>query len=214
VPPGQLHNGWVQDFRRIESGNTDGIAGNDIGRWINTRGFYAASTLYACCVYFGHALTIRTELPLIELTKRDEQSLYDALERVRTSEGLGGEFGIWSEAQDSLGSYVRRSDGSIIGIREFCQQLLRPLDRVWFENLLLFFNDVHMKTTSEVARGIKALGRLIDQLERHAHAGRPKAKGSKLSRLRRRMLILLRRALGRRGRRRWRGRRGRRRVLL
>lgn len=80
--------------------------------WANGFGEFALSTLYITLVYFARAGTIRTELPFVQLSAGDDDELLDRLSHVRRS--LGGEYGIWVELQDSLGSYLRRPAGGLL----------------------------------------------------------------------------------------------------
>jgi hypothetical protein len=93
----------------------------DFVEWANGLGEFALSTLYITLIYFARAGTIRTELPFIQLSAGDDDELLERLSGVRRA--LGGEFGIWSDLQDSLGSYLRRTEGGLLSYREFCAEL-------------------------------------------------------------------------------------------
>jgi hypothetical protein len=115
--------------------------------WANGRGEFALSALYVTLVYFARAGTIRTELPFVQLSAGDDDTLLGRLERVRRA--LGGEYGIWVDLQDSLGSYMRRTKGGLLSYREFCTELSQPSSFPWFHKVVGFYRELHLKKPDE-----------------------------------------------------------------
>jgi hypothetical protein len=115
----------------------------DFALWCNGIGHLAVSTLYTTCVYFSYAGKIRAELPFIDLGLADDRLLLSHLSRVR--EAFGGEYNIWETLQDSLGSYVRSANGTVLNYKEFCGKIIDREEYVWFLRLIDFYRDVHLK---------------------------------------------------------------------
>ena len=131
--------------------------------WANGWGEFALSALYVTLVYFARAGTIRTELPFVQLSTGDDNKLLDRLERVRRA--LGGEWGIWVDLQDSLGSYMRRTEGGLLSYREFCTELSQPSSFPWFHKLVEFYRDLHLKTPDQRKEMADSLDLLVQLWE-------------------------------------------------
>ena len=131
--------------------------------WANGFGEFALSTLYITLIYFARAGTIRTELPFVQLSAGDDNELLDRLSNVRRS--LGGEYGIWSDLQDSLGSYLRRPEGrGLLSYREFCTELSKPSSFPWFNRAVRFYRDLNLKKPAERKEMIDSLNNLAQFL--------------------------------------------------
>jgi hypothetical protein len=143
-------------FNEIKIKNRD--KKEEFASWCNSVGYYAMSTLYITTLYYSRASKIRSELPFIELGPVDDQALLDNLSAVRKS--FGGEYNIWETIQDSLGSYIRKTDGGVMNYREFCQSIIDKSDHIWFLRLIDFYRDIHLKS-AEISRIAEALSNLI-----------------------------------------------------
>lgn len=143
-------------FNEIKIKNRD--KKDEFALWCNSVGYYAMSTLYITTLYYARASKIRSELPFIKLGPIDDQALLDNLSAVRKS--FGGEYNIWETIQDSLGSYVRKTDGGVMNYREFCQSIIDKSDYIWYLRLIDFYRDIHLKHT-EISRIVEALDNLI-----------------------------------------------------
>ena len=111
--------------------------------WANDEGYFAMSTLYTTAVYFHYASTIRRDFPFIELRYGGATALLSHLSLVRFS--IGGKFGIWEAMQDSLGAYLFAQEGGIKHYRQFCELVISETDAVWWNRLVDFYRDIHMK---------------------------------------------------------------------
>lgn len=142
----------------------------EFASWSNSVGYYAMSTLYITTLYYSRASKIRSELPFIELGPDDDQALLDYLSAVRKS--FGGEYNVWETIQDSLGSYIRKTDGAVMNYREFCQSIIDKTDYIWFLRLIDFYRDIHLKK-DELSRIAESLSNLIKFLKEISkpHAG-------------------------------------------
>jgi hypothetical protein len=147
----------VSEVRARATGDAESFAD-----WANVVGQFALSTMYLTCIYLARASRIRSELPFIQLSSSGDQELLDRLSDVRTS--LGGEFGLWESLQDSLGDYIRNTDGTLMDYREFCLQFEETRRAHWFRRLIDFLHDLHMKTPAERQAHIDSLHALIDFL--------------------------------------------------
>jgi hypothetical protein len=132
--------------------------------WANDEGYYAMSTLYITAVYFHYAGTIRRDFPFFELAQGGETTLLSHLSDARVS--IGGKFGIWEAMQDSLGAYLAR-DGGLKNYREFCEMIIGEPEAVWFNRLVDFYRDIHMKLDDQLSNIERSLERLITFLRRN-----------------------------------------------
>jgi BMFP domain-containing protein YqiC len=123
--------------------------------WENHEGHFAISALYLTALYFAHVGKIRAELPYVELSPGKGDSLLERVAAVRLA--LGGEYGIWDDLQDSLGSYLRTGEGGLMNYREFCLAITDQATFPWFRRLFEFYQDFHLKTREEREAMIAAL---------------------------------------------------------
>jgi hypothetical protein len=127
-------------------------------RWANDEGYFAMSTLYITAVYFYYAGTIRRDFPFFELEHGGESTLLSRLSEVRGS--IGGKFGIWEVMQDSLGAYLA-TDGAVKDYRQFCEMIISDTDALWFNRLIDFYRDIHMKLEDQLGNIEHSLKELI-----------------------------------------------------
>lgn len=132
--------------------------------WANDEGYFAMSTLYITAVYFYYAGTIRRDFPFIELADGGETTLLSHLSQLRTS--IGGKFGIWEAMQDSLGAYLAH-DGGLKNYREFCEMVISEAPALWFNRLIDFYRDIHLKLDDQLENVEQSLRELIDFLRRN-----------------------------------------------
>lgn len=126
--------------------------------WANDEGYFAMSTLYITAVYFYYAGTIRRDFPFFELAHGGESTLLSHLSEVRAS--IGGKFGIWEAMQDSLGAYLA-VDGNIKDYRQFCEMIISDTQAVWFNRLIDFYRDIHMKLDDQLGNIEHSLKELL-----------------------------------------------------
>ena len=127
--------------------------------WANDEGYFAMSTLYMTAVYFHYAGRIRRDFPFIELASGGETALLFRLSEVRIS--IGGKFGIWEVMQDSLGAYLTAADSSVRNYRQFCELIISETEAVWFNRLIDFYRDIHMKLDDHLGNIERSLRELI-----------------------------------------------------
>ena len=123
--------------------------------WANDWGHFALSTLHMTAVYFAYASRLRFYLPQVELSYSDDATLLFHLNQVRRT--MGGPYGIWEDLQDSLGSYIRRVDGSLMSYREFCEEVFDENQYMWYVKLFNFYKDIKLKQESEIEEMISSL---------------------------------------------------------
>lgn len=131
---------------------------NAFAYWANDEGYFAMSTLYITAVYFYYAGTIRRDFPFFELAQGSESTLLSHLSEVRAS--IGGKFGIWEAMQDSLGAYLV-TDGTLKNYRQFCEMIISESQAVWFNRLIDFYRDIHMKLEDQLGNIEHSLEALI-----------------------------------------------------
>jgi hypothetical protein len=71
--------------------------------------------------------------------------LESAVERVRSN--LGGEYGIWTENQDSIGTQMLDGDRRVLTFREFLTRLVDTHEHKWYRRLLDAFYKVESAQT-------------------------------------------------------------------
>jgi hypothetical protein len=148
---------WFRDIKRRMTDEPHARA-----LWVNDEGYFAISSLYITAVYFHYASVIRRSFPFIELSSGGASALLSHLSYVRIS--LGGKFGIWEVMQDSLGAYLATADGNIKTYRQFCEQLANETDSAWFNRLIDFYSDIHLKLDDHLDNIEIALKQLISFL--------------------------------------------------
>lgn len=132
-------------------------------KWCNIDGYFCMATLYITSVYFSRANKLRSEFPFAQLNPAEDEELLKCLSEVR--EVFGGRHGIWETIQDSIGTYTRKSDGSLMNYREFCGEIADSNKHIWFRNLIDFYVQFHKKLDYEVKETPPALERLINFLK-------------------------------------------------
>jgi hypothetical protein len=150
----------LNNFRYFDE-NT--IVNEHFGNWCNSDGYFCISTLYLTSVYFLHASRVRFELPFIQLSPNEDRKLLAHLSKVR--EAFGGRFGIWEIIQDSIGTYIKKDNNSVMNYREFCKEISDKSKFIWFGNLIGFYKDVGGKKPHELKESISALKELLQFLE-------------------------------------------------
>lgn len=174
IATADLHERFVDIERRV--GERDDLLRNTMrelkdgahrGReyvdWVNGLGHYGISTLYLTLVFLAQVRKIRSELPFLELTSGEDQALLGHLARIRRA--FGGDYGIWRNLQDSLGSYVRKADGSLMDYREFCTLLGDDSVFPWFNRLVEFYRDIERKTPAQRGEMAASLSDLLEFLK-------------------------------------------------
>ena len=137
------------------------IARQDPGRlpfWANDEGYFAMSTLYVTALYFYYAGTIRRDFPFFELVRGGESTLLAHLSETRLS--IGGKFGIWETLQDSLGAYLAK-DAAVMNYRQFCEMVIDEKQAAWFNRLVDFYRDFHLKLDDHLGNIEDSLKALI-----------------------------------------------------
>ena len=127
--------------------------------WCNGEGYFATATLYRAAVYCWAAMRIKRELLFLETEQVGDIPLLHRLENVRDS--LGGRYGIWQSIQDSVGDYMKETDGSVIPYRIFCRRLSDPEGHVWLLRVVDFFSDIkelsHRDTINAAILALRSL---------------------------------------------------------
>jgi hypothetical protein len=144
---------WFKEIDERKSGDPERFA-----FWANDEGYFAMSTLYITALYFYFAGKIRRDLPFFQLAEGDESALLSHLSEVRVA--IGGKFGIWEVMQDSLGAYLATKSGAK-NYREFCEMIMDAKDAVWFNRLIDFYRDIHMKLDDQLGNIESSLKSLI-----------------------------------------------------
>lgn len=132
-------------------------------KWCNIDGYFCMATLYVTSVYFSRANNLRAEFPIAQLNPAEDEELLERLSEVRKA--FGGRHGIWETIQDSIGSYIRKTDGSLLNYREFCGEIADSSKHVWFRSLIEFYVTFHKKLNHEVEEILPALNHIIDFLK-------------------------------------------------
>lgn len=150
----------LNNFRYIDE-NT--IVKENFGNWCNSDGYFCMSTLYLTSVYFLNASRVRFELPFIQLSPNEDQKLLAHLSTVRTA--FGKRYGVWEVIQDSIGTYIKKDNNSVMNYREFCKEISDKSKFIWFGNLIGFYKDVGSKKSHELKESVSALKELLKFLE-------------------------------------------------
>ena len=132
-------------------------------KWCNIDGYFCVATLYMTSVYFSRANKLRAEFPIAQLDPDEDEKLLRLLSQVR--EAFGGRHGIWETIQDSIGSYTRKPDGSLMNYREYCGEIADSDKHVWFRSLIDFYVSFHKKLDYEVKEVLSALDELSSFLK-------------------------------------------------
>jgi hypothetical protein len=132
-------------------------------RWCNTDGLLYMNTLYITSLYFARANKLRSEFPIAQLNPAEDEELLRLLPQVRVA--FGGRHKIWETIQDSIGSYTRKRDGSLMNYREFCGEIMDSNKHVWFISLIDFYASFHEKLNHEVVHILPALDQLVSFLK-------------------------------------------------
>jgi hypothetical protein len=106
-------------------------------KWCNIDGYFCMATLYVTSVYFSRANKLRSEFSIAQLDPAEDEELLELLSKVRMA--FGGRHGIWETIQDSIGSYTRKPDGTLMNYREFCGEIGDSNKHVWFRSLIDFY---------------------------------------------------------------------------
>lgn len=162
----QVKVGITRNFEQINEVN---IADRrEFEKWCNIDGYFCMATLYITSVYFSRANKLRSEFPIAQLSPTEDEELLKLLSQVR--EAFGGRHGIWETIQDSIGSYIRKADGSLMNYREFCGEIADNNKHVWFRSLIDFYVSFHKKLDYEVPNIFPALDELttfLKQMQKH-----------------------------------------------
>jgi hypothetical protein len=121
---------------------TDEQRRNDFYFWCNGIGHFAMTSLYDVAAFLAYARRIRSEAPYILVSSTEFQRLTAAIQEV--SNGLGGEYNIWKESQQTIGAVVWRGD-SAASYRDFCVSFTTEAEAPWYLRMMDFFADVHLK---------------------------------------------------------------------
>lgn len=133
-------------------------------KWCNIDGYFCMATLYVTSVYFSRANKLRSEFSIAQLDPAEDEELLELLSKVRMA--FGGRHGIWETIQDSIGSYTRKPDGTLMNYREFCGEIGDSSKHVWFRSLIDFYVSFHKKLDYEVKDVVPALGELLAFLKK------------------------------------------------
>ena len=66
--------------------------------------------------------------------------------------------------QDSLGTYLETKDGTVKNYRQFCEAIIDEVDNIWFNRLIDFYRDIHLKWDDHIDNIQHALGELASFL--------------------------------------------------
>lgn len=154
------------NFKGISSSENYELWKNDLEfiKWTNQLGHYSMSLLYVSALYFYHAFEIRTKLPYINLNSSTDGELLDKINKVRLS--LGGEFGIWDELQDSVGSFIKKPNSNdYLDYWQFCSEIYVNKKYYYLHRLIEFYQSFNLKTKEEIKNMIDSLVQLNDLLK-------------------------------------------------
>jgi hypothetical protein len=157
--------GWFRDIK--ENPWQDKLS---FGYWANDTGYFAMSTLYITALYFYYASRIRSDFPFTELESGGETALLSHISEVRTS--AGGKFGVWEAMQDSLGTYLASENGGVKNYRNFCELIIDTPENIWFNRLIDFYGDIHLKLDDQIDNIEHSLKSLIEFLNQNLHIKR------------------------------------------
>lgn len=161
----------LESFKRV---NKNEIAKRvEFDEWCNIEGYFAMSTLYITSVYFFRANKLRYEFPSAQLDPSQDEVLLQRLSKIRVF--FGEEYGIWETIQDSIGSYIKKLDGSLMNYKEFCGLVADSNNHVWFLSLINFYASFNLKLKDEVSRLILSLEDLINFLVSTQKVKKPNA---------------------------------------
>jgi len=132
---------------------------NEFSMWANDEGYYAMSSLYITSLYFYYTSKIRRDFPFIELSSGGDSELLAHISAARTA--IGGKYGIWEVMQDSLGTYLESDDGKVKNYRQFCEAIIDENENIWFNRLIDFYRDIHLKRDDHIDNIQYALDKLI-----------------------------------------------------
>lgn len=128
---------------------------NKAPEWFNSDGGYLVSTSYFTACLFGAIKKIREDIPYLKLRSGDDTVLLNRTFAV--SHAFLSELGIFYAIQHSIGTEMwHRDESRFLSYREFCELLMEPEHRAWFDRLLQFY--------LEVGRG-ERLGNILQALD-------------------------------------------------
>ena len=109
---------------------------------------------------------IRENIPYLKLRSGDDTALLTRMFSV--SYAFLYELGIFYALQPVIGTEMwHRGDSRFISYREFCELLMDPSQRQWFDRLLLFYLEVGRGNRSENVylglNALRALGLFVDR---------------------------------------------------
>jgi hypothetical protein len=135
------------------------LSGKDAA-WFNGEGCALLSSVYLTACLFAHMKKVREDFPYLRLSGRDDTRLAALLLGVQRGflQGLG----VFYVTQPSIGeSMWVRDQERLLTYREFCEHLLAPDWRVWFDRLIAFHLDTARGDQSDRTRSLLAA---IEQL--------------------------------------------------
>jgi len=137
---------------------------NEFIKWTNQMGHYSMSLLYVTALYFSRAYYIRTKLPFLKLKKSTDKELLNRIDFVRIS--MGGEFGIWSEIQDSVGIFIKKEkENEFMNYWEFCYEIFVNKKYYFFYKVIDFYECFDKKTEKQKEDMIDSLELLSSYLD-------------------------------------------------
>jgi len=109
--------------------------------WFNSYGAYLVSTSYFTACLLGAMKKIREDIPYLKLRSGDDTALLSRTFAV--SQAFLSNLGIFYAIQHSIGTEMwHREESRFLSYREFCQLLMVPEHRVWFDRLFQFYLEV------------------------------------------------------------------------
>ena len=129
----------------------------------NGQAHFAATSLYLTAIYFAHSVKIRQKIPFTNFPEYNEQ-LMKHIEDVRKA--WSGEYGMWEEAQDSIGQDLIESGGNILTYREFCHAIMDSNKHPWYLRLMDYYRDFDLRPLEEIQSIKDKLKDLISFLDK------------------------------------------------
>ena len=133
--------------------------------WFNAHGCYFVSSCYLTACLFAAMKRVREGIPYIRLRRSADTELQTRI--LRVSHEFLDDLGIFYLIQHSIGEQMwDNAANRVITYRSFCEILLDPPRRVWFDRLLQFYIDVgrgeRLDQLRRAQQALEALSRLLD----------------------------------------------------
>jgi len=155
---------YIKDY--VTSNYRPGGKHDFIARCNGGETYFTASTLYLTVAYIAYATRVREKLPFSTLVPKYNQLIDDLVNHIEEfRRSFEGEYGVWSEVQDSMGEVAIKPDGTVINYYEFCDALSNDETCLYFLRLSDFYRDLAIKLPDiiEACKSLRNLIRLADK---------------------------------------------------